>query len=126
METVKVSPQFHVVFSRKIRESLGIRPGQRLQVLVYDGRVELIPLRRMKEMRGFLRGIDTKVERDEDRLGTSSIHRDGSSISRTARTRISSHLPWKIWKSFWSPRFRCWKFSSGFSNSAARMKPLKR
>jgi bifunctional DNA-binding transcriptional regulator/antitoxin component of YhaV-PrlF toxin-antitoxin module len=70
METVKVSPQFHVhvVFSRKVRESLGIQPGQRLQVLVYDGRVELIPLRQMKEMRGFLRGIDTKVERDEDRL----------------------------------------------------------
>jgi len=68
MDTVKVSPQFHVVFSRKIRESLGIRPGQRLQVLVYNGRVELIPLRPMKEMRGFLRGIDTKVERDEDRL----------------------------------------------------------
>jgi AbrB family looped-hinge helix DNA binding protein len=68
METVKVSPQFHVVFPRKIRESLGIRPGQRLQVLVYEGRVELIPLREMKEMRGFLRGIDTRVERDQDRL----------------------------------------------------------
>ncbi len=68
METVKVSPQFHVVFSRKVRKSLGIQPGQRLQVLVYNGRVELIPLRQMNEMRGFLRGIDTKVERDEDRL----------------------------------------------------------
>ena len=68
METVKVSPQFHVVFPRKIRESLGIRPGQRLQVLVYEGRVELIPLREMKEMRGFLRGIDTRVQRDQDRV----------------------------------------------------------
>lgn len=68
MQTVKVSPQFHVVFPRKIRESLGIRPGQRLQILLYEGRVELIPLRRMKEMRGFLRGIDTKVERDQDRV----------------------------------------------------------
>jgi len=68
METVKVSPQFHVVFPRKIRESLGIRPGQRLQVLVYEGRVELIPLREMKEMRGFVRGIDTRVQRDQDRL----------------------------------------------------------
>jgi AbrB family looped-hinge helix DNA binding protein len=68
METVKVSPQFHVVFPRKIRESLGIRPGQRLQVLVYEGRVELIPLRGMKEMRGFLRGIDTTVERNQDRV----------------------------------------------------------
>jgi len=68
METVKVSPQYHVVFPRKVRESLGIRPGQRLQVLVYEGRVELIPLREMKEMRGFLRGIDTRVRRDQDRV----------------------------------------------------------
>jgi AbrB family looped-hinge helix DNA binding protein len=67
METVKVSPKFQVVIQRKIRESLGIRPGQRIQVLVYEGRVELIPLRRMKEMRGFLRGVDTTVERDQDR-----------------------------------------------------------
>ena len=67
METVKVSPKFQVVIPRKIRESLGIRPGQRIQVLVYEGRVEFIPLRRMKEMRGFLRGIDTTVERDPDR-----------------------------------------------------------
>jgi AbrB family looped-hinge helix DNA binding protein len=68
METVKVSPKFQVVIPRKIRESLGIRPGQRIQVLIYEGRVEFIPLRRMKEMRGFLRGIDTTVERDQDRL----------------------------------------------------------
>jgi AbrB family looped-hinge helix DNA binding protein len=68
METVKVSPKFQVVIPRKIRESLGIRPGQRIQVLLYEGRVEFIPLRRMKEMRGFLRGIDTTVERDQDRV----------------------------------------------------------
>jgi AbrB family looped-hinge helix DNA binding protein len=68
METVKVSPKFQVVIPRKIRESLRIRPGQRIQVLVYEGRVEFIPLRRIKEMRGFLRGIDTTVERDQDRL----------------------------------------------------------
>jgi AbrB family looped-hinge helix DNA binding protein len=68
METVKVSPKFQVVIPRKIRESLGIRPGQRVQVLVYEGRVEFIPLRRMKEMRGFLRGIDTTVERHQDRV----------------------------------------------------------
>jgi len=68
METVKVSPKFQVVIPRKVRESLGIRPGQRIQVLVYEGLVEFIPLRRMKEMRGFLRGIDTTVERDQDRV----------------------------------------------------------
>jgi AbrB family looped-hinge helix DNA binding protein len=68
METVKVSPKYQVVIPRKIRESLRIQPGQRIQVLVYEGRVEFIPLRRMKEMRGFLRGIDTTIERDQDRV----------------------------------------------------------
>ena len=68
METVKVSPKFQVVIPRKIRELLRIRPGQRVQVLAYEGRVEFIPLKPMKEMRGFLRGIDTTVERDRDRI----------------------------------------------------------
>ena len=68
MDTVKLSPQFHVVIPRKVRESLGVRPGQRFQVLVYQDRIELIPLKRMKEMRGFLKGIDTTIERDPDRV----------------------------------------------------------
>ncbi len=64
METVTVSPKFRVVIPRRVRESLGIHPGQKIQVLVYENRMEFIPLRRMKEMRGFVRGIDTTVERD--------------------------------------------------------------
>ena len=67
MDGVKVSPKFQVVIPRRVRESLGIRPGQRIQVLVYENRIEFIPLDRMKRVRGFLRGIDTMVERDEDR-----------------------------------------------------------
>ncbi len=68
METVKVSPKFQVVIPRRVRESLGIRAGQKIQVLVYANRIELVPLRRMKEMRGFLKGIDTAVERESDRV----------------------------------------------------------
>jgi AbrB family looped-hinge helix DNA binding protein len=68
METVKVSPKYQVVIPRKARESLRLRPGQRIQVLLYDNRLEFIPLRRMKEMRGLLRGLDTTVQRDRDRL----------------------------------------------------------
>jgi AbrB family looped-hinge helix DNA binding protein len=67
MATVKVSPKFQVVIPREARESLGIRAGQRIQVLTYEDRVELIPLKPMKAMRGFLKGIDTTVPRDEDR-----------------------------------------------------------
>ena len=68
MSTVKVSPKFQVVIPKEVRESLGIRAGQRVQVVAYDDRVEFIPLKPMKQMRGFLKGIDTTVERDEDRV----------------------------------------------------------
>jgi len=71
MDTVKLSPQFNVVIPRKVRqslESLGVRPGQKFQLLVYRDRIELIPFKRMKQVRGFLKGIDTTVERDPDRV----------------------------------------------------------
>lgn len=65
-DVVTVSPKYQVVIPRNIRERLGIEPGQKLQALLYDGRIEFIPIKSMKEMRGSLRGIDTTVERDED------------------------------------------------------------
>ncbi|MBI4329859.1 MAG: AbrB/MazE/SpoVT family DNA-binding domain-containing protein [Chloroflexi bacterium] len=68
METVTVSPKFQVVIPRSIRESLGIKPGQKVQVIPYQGRIELIMVRPVKEMRGFLKGIDTDVERETDRV----------------------------------------------------------
>jgi AbrB family looped-hinge helix DNA binding protein len=68
METVKVSPKYQVVIPRKARQSLGLRPGQKFQVLVHDNRIEFIPVRPMKAMRGCLRGIDTAVERERDRV----------------------------------------------------------
>lgn len=68
MDTVKVSPKFQVVIPRRVREELGIKPGQRIHVLIYNNHLEFIPLRPAKEARGFLRGIDTTVKRDKDRL----------------------------------------------------------
>ena len=54
----------------KIRDSseLWLRPGQRVQVIQYEDRIELIPVRPAREARGFLKGIDTTVEREPDRL----------------------------------------------------------
>lgn len=68
METVTVSPKYQIVIPRMVREALGIKPGQKVQVLQYQNRIEFIPLKRMKEMRGFLKGINTTVEREKDRL----------------------------------------------------------
>jgi AbrB family looped-hinge helix DNA binding protein len=68
MESVKVSPKFQVVIPQSIRESLKISPGERIHVLQYENRIEYIPEKKMKSMRGFLRGIDTAVKRDQDRI----------------------------------------------------------
>jgi AbrB family looped-hinge helix DNA binding protein len=68
METVTVSPKFQIVIPRAIRDSLGIQPGQKVQVILYGNRIELIPLRPIQETRGFLQGIDTTIEREPDRV----------------------------------------------------------
>jgi AbrB family looped-hinge helix DNA binding protein len=67
METVTISPKYQVVIPKLIRESLRLKPGQKVQAIEYEGRIELIPIRSAREMRGFLKGIDTTVEREEDR-----------------------------------------------------------
>jgi AbrB family looped-hinge helix DNA binding protein len=68
METVTISPKFQVVIPKAIREALGLKPGQKLQAIVYGNRIELIPVRPAKQVRGFLRGLDTSVRREDDRV----------------------------------------------------------
>ncbi len=68
METVTISPKFQVVIPRALRESLRIRPGQKVQMILYQNRIELIPLKPVKKARGFLKGIATNIEREADRL----------------------------------------------------------
>ena len=68
METVTISPKFQVVIPKGIRESLKLLPGQKIHAIAYNDRIELIPVRPLKQMRGFLEGIDTSVPRDKDRL----------------------------------------------------------
>ncbi len=68
MHAVTVSPKFQVVIPKEIRDSMGIISGQKIQMLTYRNRIELIPIQPMKKMKGFLNGIDTEVERDKDRI----------------------------------------------------------
>ena len=68
MDIVTVSPKFQVVIPRAVRESLGLRPGQKVQVIQYGDRIELILVRPIKKARGFLRGIDTSIRREADRV----------------------------------------------------------
>ncbi len=68
MATVTVSPKYQVVIPSALRRVLGIRPGQKIEALAYEGRMEFVPVRPMKSMRGFLPGLDTRVPREDDRV----------------------------------------------------------
>ncbi|TAK73966.1 MAG: AbrB/MazE/SpoVT family DNA-binding domain-containing protein [Gammaproteobacteria bacterium] len=68
MEIVTISPKYQVVIPKEIREALHLMPGEKLQIFRYQNRLELVPVKDIKKMRGFLKGIDTNIERDKDRL----------------------------------------------------------
>jgi AbrB family looped-hinge helix DNA binding protein len=68
MQTVILSPKYQIVIPKAVREALHLRPGQKMQVIEYAGRVELIPERDIKELRGFVKGINTEFKREEDRV----------------------------------------------------------
>ena len=68
MQSVTVSPKYQVVIPKTVREALNVRPGQKMQVVEYAGRIELIPERNIKELRGFIKGINTEFKREEDRV----------------------------------------------------------
>lgn len=63
METVKVSSKYQVVIPSKIRKSLNIQPGQKVRMIAFENRMEVVPVRNVAEMRGFAKGIDTSFTR---------------------------------------------------------------
>ncbi len=68
METVTISPKFQVVIPRAIRESLRLRPGQKVQMIPYKNCIELIPVMPIQKARGLLKGIDTVIKREAGRV----------------------------------------------------------
>ena len=67
MSTVTVSSKYQVVIPKDVRDRLRIRPGQNVEAFAVGGRVELVPIRPISEMRGFLMGMDPNFEREPDR-----------------------------------------------------------
>lgn len=68
MTTVTVSPKYQIVIPREVREKFHLAPGQKVQVIPYANRIEIIPERKISDMKGFLRGIDTSIDRESDRV----------------------------------------------------------
>lgn len=68
MDTVTISPKFQVVIPQKIRESMGLRSGEKAHVIPFRNRIEIVPVRDVRKLRGYLKGINTTVARDGDRV----------------------------------------------------------
>ncbi len=68
MQAVKISSKFQIVIPKDVREPLGIEAGQKFQIIRYKDRIELIPMKSIKSMKGFLKGIDTTIAREDDRV----------------------------------------------------------
>jgi len=69
MDTVTISPKFQVVIPKRVRRKMSLRPGEKVEVISFDDRIELVPVRPMAELKGFLRGLDPSFERErEDRV----------------------------------------------------------
>ena len=68
MKITTISPKYQIVIPKAIRTSLGLQPGQKMQIFRHENRIELIPIKPASEMRGFLKGIKTTVPREDDRI----------------------------------------------------------
>ena len=68
MDTVTLSPKYQVVIPKRIRDRLKLHPGQKIQAILYEDRIELVPVRPARKLKGFLKGIDTDVPREGDRV----------------------------------------------------------
>jgi AbrB family looped-hinge helix DNA binding protein len=67
MSQATVSPKFQVVIPSEVRKALKLKPGQKVQVVSYEGRIEMIPIHPMRKIRGFLKGVQTTVPREGGR-----------------------------------------------------------
>lgn len=68
MHTVTISPKFQVVIPQAVREAMGLRSGEKAHVISYRNRIEIIPLRDIRKLRGYLKGINTSFDREGDRV----------------------------------------------------------
>lgn len=69
MDTVTISSKYQVVIPKAIREKWNVKPGQKVRLIIYGNRLEIVPLRDIKAARGFLEGMSSTIEREaEDRV----------------------------------------------------------
>ena len=67
MAAVIVSPKYQVVIPKNVRERLSLSPGDKIEVIQIDDRIELIPVKSIKSLRGFLKARKNNFKREDDR-----------------------------------------------------------
>jgi len=55
-------------FPREISETFGLEAGDSFEIISYNNRIELIPIKPIKKLKGIFRGIDTNIVREDDRI----------------------------------------------------------
>ncbi len=69
MTALKVSPEYQIVIPKGVCETMGVRPGQKIRLIRFGDQIRLVPVRPIEEMRGWLKGVNVTIERDdEDRV----------------------------------------------------------
>jgi AbrB family looped-hinge helix DNA binding protein len=68
MNTVTLSKGYQLIFPEEIRETIGLKVGTSFEVLSYNNRIELIPIKSIRNLKGIFKGIDTNIIRDNDRI----------------------------------------------------------
>ena len=60
------SSEFYFQLEKEL--GCGLKAGGKMRVIRYGDRIELLPARKAADLRGFLKGMDTSVPRDRDRV----------------------------------------------------------
>jgi AbrB family looped-hinge helix DNA binding protein len=68
MNTVTVSSKFQVVIPKEIREMIGLQVGTKMEIISYGTRIELVPIQPLKKLKGIFKGINTQIQREDDRI----------------------------------------------------------
>jgi len=67
MSTVTVSPKYQIVIPKDVRDRLVMAPGDKIEVIQLEGRIELMPVRTARSLKGFLKGRRNTFQREADR-----------------------------------------------------------
>ena len=97
MVTVTVSPKYKVVIPKDMRRQLDLKHGQKLQILNYGDKIEFVPIKNVKALKGFLKGIDTIIEREEDAaIQAASVMQQASVVDITSSISMSAEFSYEL------------------------------